>query len=335
VLLTSTTTTTTTTTICIKLSVVFNVFLNAPLNYLLKSIINNNHIKMSSITPIIVNVPAHQQRRCAFCKEHGHDKIHCNDPQILRRKRTILNHIEISITNRTTEIDILCLKTIFSQRMHKLDLDIAIQHYKQLIPVIPFPIHVGRKEYMINTLVSLVLLVRRIENTITVRSESRERHRIERQQQQQQQQQHPQYRHHEIIALPPQQIDAYTTPPRTIQTPTFRQIHRIMPRSLQTPTERLSEIYNANARQNTSPQLRPPAQKPNVHKTEKKCSESDCAICYENIHDDNYVYLNCNHEFCKSCIVTLISKPIGNVCPLCRAEIKEIYAQNPVVTYSL
>jgi len=51
-----------------------------------------------------------------------------------------------------------------------------------------------------------------------------------------------------------------------------------------------------------------------------------CSICYENKKLNQFVTLDCNHEFCYNCIIkTLqVNKNIIPCCALCRGEIKNI-----------
>jgi len=60
-----------------------------------------------------------------------------------------------------------------------------------------------------------------------------------------------------------------------------------------------------------------------------KCTLSekcDCNICYENYEKDNFVKLNCGHEFCKDCIKGYLKNVTTHEpqCAFCRAEIKNI-----------
>lgn len=51
----------------------------------------------------------------------------------------------------------------------------------------------------------------------------------------------------------------------------------------------------------------------------------DCNICYETIENNNFIKLNCGHEFCKSCIKKTLENEKKNnpSCAFCRAEINE------------
>jgi hypothetical protein len=93
---------------------------------------------------------------------------------------------------------------------------------------------------------------------------------------------------------------------------------------------------NLAQQMNEEAMRRPPAPPTyTVHKTERPCQESgNCAICFEDLNDKTYVYLNCSHEFCKTCIKNCIRTRYIK-CSLCRADITEIHTQEPVVTYSI
>jgi len=72
-----------------------------------------------------------------------------------------------------------------------------------------------------------------------------------------------------------------------------------------------------------------------VHKTEKKCDElMECSVCLNNLDNETYVYLECSHEFCKTCIKGCLTRNLYK-CPLCRAPITNVYTQNPIVSYSI
>jgi hypothetical protein len=79
----------------------------------------------------------------------------------------------------------------------------------------------------------------------------------------------------------------------------------------------------------------PPPHIYEVFKTVKPCNIEECPVCYESINDDTYVHLNCNHEFCKTCVKTIMKRPEQKKCPMCRSCITEIHTNTPIVTYSI
>jgi hypothetical protein len=69
---------------------------------------------------------------------------------------------------------------------------------------------------------------------------------------------------------------------------------------------------------------------------EYKLSEScDCDICYENLEKDNFIKLNCGHEFCKVCIKKSLEneKKDKFTCAFCRAEINEFQLSNQEIRH--
>jgi hypothetical protein len=59
-----------------------------------------------------------------------------------------------------------------------------------------------------------------------------------------------------------------------------------------------------------------------------------CCICMnDEINNDNMVTLNCQHQFCSECVVSIFSKHnkgggSGPCCSLCRCEMKQIHVNN-------
>ena len=71
---------------------------------------------------------------------------------------------------------------------------------------------------------------------------------------------------------------------------------------------------------------------PEENKNEKNCFE--CGICYDQIQDNNVVYLKkCNHKFCQKCIKRIRHRKFRTPCPYCRtlfikSDIKAFYKTN-------
>ena len=65
---------------------------------------------------------------------------------------------------------------------------------------------------------------------------------------------------------------------------------------------------------------------------EEENEEKDCPICYESINCDDLIKLNCSHQFCGSCIATILERNNNNniipTCALCRASICSFDIQN-------
>jgi hypothetical protein len=53
------------------------------------------------------------------------------------------------------------------------------------------------------------------------------------------------------------------------------------------------------------------------------CEECECNICYNSFDNKNFVKLNCSHEFCKSCIISILKTRNyeGPKCAFCRTNI--------------
>lgn len=56
----------------------------------------------------------------------------------------------------------------------------------------------------------------------------------------------------------------------------------------------------------------------------------ECAVCFDtDIHVNNVVLLQCKHQFCADCVIHTIKSPaLRNSCPLCRANITQLYVSN-------
>lgn len=63
-------------------------------------------------------------------------------------------------------------------------------------------------------------------------------------------------------------------------------------------------------------------------KTDKKWVETECPVCYGEINDENFVHLECKHEFCKECIVTMWNTNCQKKCPMCRAKFDRVFVKN-------
>lgn len=59
--------------------------------------------------------------------------------------------------------------------------------------------------------------------------------------------------------------------------------------------------------------------KKDYHEAKNKIN---CSICLENIEENEFIYLNCNHKFCRNCILYL--KKYKFNCSICRAEITHL-----------
>ena len=70
----------------------------------------------------------------------------------------------------------------------------------------------------------------------------------------------------------------------------------------------------------------------NIIINEKDCFE--CGICYDQIQDNNVVYLKkCNHKFCQKCIKRIRHRKLQTPCPYCRTlfvkgDIKKVCKKN-------
>jgi hypothetical protein len=122
----------------------------------------------------------------------------------------------------------------------------------------------------------------------------------------------------------------------TVPTPQYRLLARP---PFQTPRPTVPHIIippaNLAQQMNEEAARRPAPPTYTVHKTDRPCEESGtCAICLEDLNNKTYVYLNCSHEFCKTCIKNCIRTRYIK-CSLCRADITEIHTQEPTVTYSI
>jgi len=55
----------------------------------------------------------------------------------------------------------------------------------------------------------------------------------------------------------------------------------------------------------------------------------ECSICYEDYKTPNFVKLDCEHRFCKGCIVAIAkTHPIVHKCAMCRHEVTQMTTYN-------
>lgn len=76
--------------------------------------------------------------------------------------------------------------------------------------------------------------------------------------------------------------------------------------------------------------------KPETTDTNTNHSEDSCCpVCYENIELDNFVKLNCGHEFCGECTKKICnqSKYTRATCAFCRTDITDIECKNVKIQY--
>ena len=154
---------------------------------------------------------------------------------------------------------------------------------------------------------------------------------------------------------PPVEARLPPAPPRVANTPPQRagdlqsvqvQVGNIrlmvpLPTNIESRQRIISNINHHNTFYNRfyntipSPQIQPSPQY-TVHKTDKKCVDlSECAVCFNTLNNETYVYLGCSHEFCKKCIKECLNRVNLCKCPLCRAPITDVYTQLPNVLYSI
>ena len=58
-----------------------------------------------------------------------------------------------------------------------------------------------------------------------------------------------------------------------------------------------------------------------------------CGICWEEHSNQDFVKLNCNHEFCKDCIIKSVQNDIREnpCCAFCRNEVKTIVTKTQLI----
>ena len=59
---------------------------------------------------------------------------------------------------------------------------------------------------------------------------------------------------------------------------------------------------------------------------ENESHENECNICYETHEKKNFIKLNCEHEFCKECIMNSLKNEQRNIfcCAFCRTEVNNL-----------
>jgi hypothetical protein len=66
---------------------------------------------------------------------------------------------------------------------------------------------------------------------------------------------------------------------------------------------------------------------------------NECNICYQEYKNIDFIQLNCNHNFCKKCIIQQINNidinNNNNCCALCRCDIKTIFCNDKKILEDL
>jgi hypothetical protein len=254
---------------------------------------------------------------CLFCNSFTHATNNCTNPGVLSFKNEILNKIESRyFTYIGVGIDMTIVKSSVKQLLMVLTLNqlkLIVQHYKNIVrPREPtgatfrnFP---TRKYDIICSLVEIIF------NEIDFNQRNG----------------HLMTTMTTITGRPIGDIIA----PAPARTAPAQSRNDIMERA----REFFFEVMPEERRQ--AGVLLQPAQAPPpkiyVRKTIRPCEGTECPICYEPMNNNNYVMLNCHHEFCKDCIKkTIKSTTCNKDCALCRCKITTMYTQKPVVKYSL
>jgi len=100
-------------------------------------------------------------------------------------------------------------------------------------------------------------------------------------------------------------------------------------RTFSPPVDDYTNTY-INEETNSYDDLRsPPFYGIDVLKLDEDCDTNDeCPICYENLKNESFVRLNCDHTYCKSCIKECIDKKVFN-CSMCRVPMITVYTKKP------
>ena len=66
-----------------------------------------------------------------------------------------------------------------------------------------------------------------------------------------------------------------------------------------------------------------------TNEDEQLDNNCSCSICWDDKELINFVKLDCNHEFCKDCIIATTAHNHGKVpcCALCRAEVRTVISR--------
>jgi len=274
---------------------------------------------------------------CVFCRERNHSKSDCTHPNTVAVQRAVLELVMTtynagltrSLTlQEYTEANIIVLDRKFTV----VDLNKALEYLKKRVNT--------RYTYANNkrTLISIItrLSCQLFNYTFSTFANSLEHTLNENRLTPGISSVVNEVLHPRVGGLQPH------TPPQTqrnatIPVPQYRILIRP---SFQTPTPRTPYIQPVNLhttfqRESVQQPPTPPTPVYTVHKTEIPFqTSSSCPICFDDLDNKTYVYLNCSHEFCKKCIKECI-RTRHVKCSLCRTNITDIYTQEPVVTYSI
>lgn len=276
---------------------------------------------------------------CVFCRDHTHTKTTCTDPNTVAIQRSVMEIVTTtygaSLTRFLTRQEFIEANAIILDRKYTvIDLKKAFVYLKNRVET-RFTDAANKKDLIR----IIVLLSIQLFNYTFSSLEHLQEHTLN------------EYRlttgitqvvrevlHQRVGGLHlPTNTQAPTRRPENeavVPTPQYRLVIRA---PFQAPRPAVPTPLQA-AQMNQANAVRPPPPPPptyTVYRTERACRESaECAICYDDLTNTTYVYLNCSHEFCKTCIKDCIRTKFLK-CSLCRADITEIHTQEPVVTYSI
>lgn len=268
---------------------------------------------------------------CVFCRERTHTKFECTHPNTLNIQSSIIDIVTrtyaSSLTYSLTRQEFIEANYIILERKYTvIDLKKAVIYLKNRVETRFTDIGIKKDLIRIIVLLSAQLfnhtfssLENTPEHTLNEHRLTTGISRVVRE-----------ILHPRVGGLEPRTTtQTQPRPPipayRAIPTPQYRLVIRL---PFQGPINLNEQMDEETVQQPAEPTY-------TVFKTDKPCENSStCAICFDDLNDKTYVYLNCLHEFCKTCIKKCIRTKFIK-CSLCRADITEIHTQEPVVTYSI
>lgn len=239
--------------------------------------------------------PTIRPRRCGFCREPGHNVIHCNNPEVMLHRTEILRMI--------TDGDLTNLEEWVTTKETKL--------LKAV--VCPFTAVRYNSQYTRSSLEDMIVSF--VRNRRRILEENVTRNQFRSIQRDLEIDSYRQHMHRNIVDYRGR-----------------RNMHSAVHTALMNTAQRQENLPITRIYQRLSIEFKVVNEVGENSEYESEHYDFECPICYEGCYPPNYsITTNCNHKFCKECIDTTLKFTINSPyftgyadCPLCRTTLETI-----------